>query len=382
MALSVFYIGYFLLVWVRLRKWKAASQILGERVDPLVSIVVPAFNEEKMIIHKLENLSEQLYPNLEVIVVNDGSTDNTESVVQRFITETSTSFRLRLISFGERQGKSSAINAAWKECRGDVMVISDADTLLEKNAIQKIVQNFRDPQVGGVTGKLSMINYDETSSTNLEKSYRNIFDMLRLGESCIDSTPVFNGPLIAIRRELFEPLKSNTLADDTEIALRIRERGYRAIFDPVAEVYAFTPRSFRFRMKQKIRRAQGIIQALIRHRELLFNKAYGKYGLVVVPCEFFMHVISPMLVLLSVALIVFCLILYSVPLLPILILMGLATVILGLAPVITKFLSKGQSRVNPLRFLATFMEHELFLGIGLFSLILKRNDAKWEKIDD
>jgi cellulose synthase/poly-beta-1,6-N-acetylglucosamine synthase-like glycosyltransferase len=380
--LAVFYLGYFLLMWIESRNWGYRSIKAGEQVDLSVSVVVPAYNEEKTITKKLENLNEQAYSNMEVIVVNDGSTESTKATVQRFIERASDNFRVRLLNFEERQGKASAINCGWKDCEGDIMVISDADTLLKKDAIQEIVQNFRDPHVGSVTGKLSMINYDENTSTGLEKSYRSIFDILRLGESCIDSTPIFNGPLIALRHDLFEQLKLNTLADDTELALTTREKGYRAIFDPAAEVYASTPRDFKCRTKQKIRRAQGIIQAIIRHRKMIFNSEYGKYGLVVLPCEFFMHIISPILVLLSVAFLAFLFTLYVAQMIPILLFLGAIVLILGIAPFFARILSKNRSVVNPLKVLATFLEHQLFLGLGLLSFMWNRSSAKWEKIRD
>ena len=382
LSLAGFYFGYFLLMWIESRDWSHHSTKGGVKVDLSVSVVVPAYNEEKTITRKLENLNEQAYSNMEVIVVNDGSTENTKETVQRFIERTSVKFKVRLLNLQERQGKASAINCGWKDCEGDIMVISDADTLLEKNAIQEIVQNFRDPHVGSVTGKLSMINYDENASTGLEKSYRSIFDILRLGESCIDSTPIFNGPLIALRRDLFEPLKLNTLADDTELALTTREKGYRAIFDPAAEVYAYTPREFKYRTKQKIRRARGIIQAIFRHRKMIFNSEYGKYGLVVLPGEFFMHVISPLLILLSVAFLAFFFALYAVHMVPILLLFGVIILILGIAPFFARILSKNRSLANPLKVLATFLEHQLFLGLGLLSFMLNRSSAKWEKIKD
>ena len=381
-VLAFFYVGYFLLMWIESRNWSHRSPDVGEKVDLFVSVVVPAYNEEQTITKKLENLNAQTYLNMEVVVVNDGSTENTRAKVQRFIETASAKFRVRLLNLEEREGKASAINCGWKDCGGEIMVISDADTLLKRNAIQEIVQNFRDPRVGSVTGKLSMINYDENASTGLEKSYRSIFDILRLGESCIDSTPIFNGPLIALKHDLFEPLKLNTLADDTELALTTREKGYRAIFDPAAEVYASTPKDFKYRTKQKIRRAQGIIQAIVRHRKMIFNDEYGKYGLVILPGEFFMHIISPILVLLSVACLVFFFALYAVSMVPILLLFGAIILILGIAPFLARILSRNRSLANPLKVFATFLEHQLFLGLGLLSFMWDRSSAKWEKIKD
>ena len=225
-----------------------------------------------------------------------------------------------------------------------------------------------------------MVNYEESFCANLEHSYRNIFDVLRLGESFMDSTPIFNGALIAFRRYLFDPLRPHTIADDTEIALRIREKGYKAVFDPRVVVYAFTPRQFKSRLKQKIRRAQGIIQSFSWHKNILFNPHYGKYGLIIFPCEFFMFFISP-LVFLSIAFLL-PLLFYEVSLSvdQVILILTIVALFLGLMSTIL-YLLKRQS-VNPLRFFATFLEHQIFLILALISLILRKGTVKWEKIEN
>lgn len=380
LALLAFYLGYFLLMWKKSHELNFRISSM-EDFAPFISVIVPAYNEEKTVARKLENLRQQVYPNIEVIVVNDGSTDDTVNMVQKFIDENEGQLPVQLISTPRRGGKASAINYAWQSCKGEIVILSDADTILEEGAIKQIVKNFHNPRVGAVTGKLCMRNYEESSSTELEKSYRNIFDILRFGESVMDSTPVFNGALVALRRELFESLESDTLADDTEISLLIREKGYKAIFDPNAAVYAFTPKSFKFRMKQKIRRGEGIIQSMVRHRRLLFNPTYGKYGLIILPCEFLMHSIFPALILLTFLLFFFLLVSASLSMY-IIIALALGAVFLGLTPLVLRHSSKNQSLINPVKLLVTFLEHQVFLILGLFSLLLRKGNVKWEKIKD
>jgi len=349
---------------------------------PFVSVIVPAYNEEKTIVRKLRDLLDQSYPNMEVVVVNDGSNDDTAKIVQSFIDQNSSHVKVKLFALPRREGKASALNYACQHCNGEILVISDADTILGENAIKQIVQNFGNPKVGAVTGRLSMVNYEQSSASKLEKSYRNVFDMLRLGESHMDSTPIFNGALMALRKSLFYQLKSDTVAEDTEISLRIREKGYKAIFDPRATVYSFTPTSFKFRMKQKIRRAQGIIQSLNRHKGILFNHAYGKYGLVILPCEFFMHIISPILVILTALLFLLALPSAPITLTHILIIFCLGIIIFGLTSVALSYTSRNCALINPIKILLNFLEHQIFLMLGLFFLLVRKGNPKWVKIKD
>jgi len=344
----------------------------------LVSVIVPAYNEEKNIVRKIENLLQQGYPFMEVIVVNDGSTDKTANLVQSFIEKNSLQHKIKFLSLSKREGKPLAINYGFRYCKGEIIIISDADTILGENALQRIVQHFQDGKVGGVTGKLSMINYGESFSTDLEENYRNIFDILRLGESCMDSTPIFNGALIALRRQLFSPLRSDTIADDTEIALRVREKGYKAIFDYATTVYTFTPKHFISRIKQKVRRAEGIIQSFIRHKDILFRSVYGKYGLIIFPCEFFMFLVSPFLFLLIIFLFPFVLQSRSLSTTQILFVFGTGLVILGLTLFIQKYLLKC-SLNNLIKIIATFLEHQIFLIFALFSLLFRKGNVKWER---
>lgn len=348
---------------------------------PFVSVIVPAYNEEKTIVRKLRDLLEQGYSSMEVVVVDDGSNDDTTKMVQSFIDRNSSQFKVQLVVLPRREGKASALNYAWQHCNGEIVVISDADTILGESAIEQIVQNFRNPEVGAVTGRLSMINYEQSSAAKLEKSYRKVFDMVRLGESCMDSTPVFNGALVALRNSLFEPLESDTLADDTEISLRVREKGYKAIFDPRTTVYALTPKSFKLRMKQKIRRAQGIIQSFNRHRKILFNRAYGKYGLIILPCEFFMHMISPILLVLA-AMLFLIILPSSITLTKLVIIFSLGIIISGLLSIALSYVSKNWPSINPTKIFATFLEHQIFLMLGLFFLLIRKDNVKWKKIRD
>lgn len=321
---------------------------------------------------------------LEVLVVDSNSSDSTQEIVKDLIHHNCGSeFKMRLIYQKLRMGKASAINFALQHSEGEICIISDADTTFEKNSVTKLVENFADPLVGAVSGKLVIINDDQSSISKLEKKYRNILDILRVGESNMDSTPIFNGQLMGFRRNLFQELGEETIADDTEIGIKIRKKGMKALYAPDAIVYEYTPIAFNSRMKQKVRRGQGIIQSFVKNKDILFNSKYGIYGFVIFPCEFFMHLVSPILVL-----IILFLSLVSLSISPNIILyFGLMAVLLlvlsGLLKVIQKFVLKSRRAImDPVDVLGTFLNHQVCLLSGLTLFLLGKNNSKWEKIDE
>jgi cellulose synthase/poly-beta-1,6-N-acetylglucosamine synthase-like glycosyltransferase len=339
-------------------------------VLPRVSLIIPAYNEEKLILRCLLNIKNLDFPKnkLEIIIVDDGSTDNTAELIEEFIRNNVEKLDAQLRRRETREGKASALNYGRQLCKGEILVLTDADTILKEDAVKKITSNFVDPTIGAVTGNLSMLNFDQCYVTRIEKTYRSIFNMLRMGESRLDSTPIFNGPLIAVRKQLLEELKIDTIADDTELALRTRERGYKAVFDPEALAYTTTPRSGKLRIKQKARRGMGIIQALIRHRRMIFNPYYNIYGLVILPAEVFMHIVSPILIaLISAAFLLTLIFNFST-----VSVFALAIGAIGLVLLV----------LSGLDFFVTFLEHQLALFLGLLYLIGRTENHQWEKIED
>jgi cellulose synthase/poly-beta-1,6-N-acetylglucosamine synthase-like glycosyltransferase len=345
---------------------------------PKVSLVIPAHNESEGIIRKLEDSVKLNYPKnkLEIIVVDDKSSDNTYQLADNFIKNNLDFTEIHLISLPKWSGKASALNYAWSICTGEIVAITDADIALDSDAIEKIAANFTNPEIGAVTGRLCVAG-KAGSTTDSEKNYRSIFDILRLGESNIDSTPIFNGLIMAFRRELLDKLDSDTLADDTELAMMLREKGWRAIYDPEVIAYEYVSENPKVRAKQKLRRGRGIVQAFMRHKKILFNRRYGAYGLVIFPSEFFMHIVSPLLMVMIIATFIPSVIIYSLSL-SIDTLVTLATIgslLLGgtlLFLVIKKLISSSsKGTVNPLSILASFFIHEIYLIVIVFSWLLR-----------
>lgn len=382
--LALFYFAYFGLMIYQSKK---ARNVKKSGIFPKISLVTPAHNESEVILGKLENSRNLIYPKdkLEIFVVDDGSSDNTCQLVQNFIDRNSNQIQMRLISLPQWSGKASALNQAWQYCTGEIVVITDADITLEENAIIKMIENFADPIVGAVTGRLCVAANSDLTTTS-EDNYRSIFDVIRMGESQMDSTPIFNGLIMAFRKELLDKLELDTLADDTELSLRVREKGWKAIYDPEVTAYEFPLASRKSRMKQKLRRGRGIVQSFVRHKNILFNPRYGKYGIVIFPCEFFMHIISPLIILIIVALIPM-IIASSLPIsisamvsLTSIVILLLAGSVLILA-IRKQILPDKKGTLNPIAVILTFLTHQLYLVLILFSYFLRSIGIK-EKTED
>lgn len=373
-SLFLFYAGYFLLLFIKSKKEKRPDKSQETTFLPLVSVVVATYNEEDTIVRKLTNLMEQDYPSMELIVIDSASNDRTVELVRQFIKDHKT--QVRIVREKQRKGKASALNLVCsKYCSGEITAITDADAIWKKDALRKLVSSFNDSRIGAVTGRQVLLNADQESSAKLEQAYRHVFDVLRVGETVLDSTPIFNGPLMAFRSSLLEPIPEDTIADDSHLAVEIRRKGFRSVYNSDAIFYEYVPPTLRSRFVQKVRRGQGLVQLFLRQRRVLFNRKYGKYGTIIFPAEFFMHVVSP--ALLAVFLVsLFCslfLTLSTFPTYPLIIaVLSVAITIIALATM----------RIGVTSFILTFLDSQFILLIALGYQLTGRSQHRWKKIPE
>jgi cellulose synthase/poly-beta-1,6-N-acetylglucosamine synthase-like glycosyltransferase len=327
---------------------------------PYVSLVVATYNERELIEKKIENLLTLNYPHdkLELVFV-DCSTDGTLDVIKSFAA--SSSLATVVLEEKERKGLASALNLGYAAASGEIVIKSDCDQLLNEESVGEIVKPFSDKSIGAVTGRTVI-----ASQSKVEIGYRSIFDRLRTFESNLDSTYVFN-PFCAFRKTLFEPIRTKSVADDAEIALKIRKKGYKTVFAPSAVAYDESPLSLKAHTNIKSRRAQGHIQLILQNLDVFLNPKYGKFGLVIFPANFFMMILSPWMFVLSAFLGAYYL--YTLLNIFYVVLIG-AGFLVGIYTIYT---------TSKPKIIAGFLDAQINLIIGSLQLIAKGPSYAWSK---
>jgi poly-beta-1,6-N-acetyl-D-glucosamine synthase len=240
---------------------------------PFVSIIISAFNEEKVIQSRIENIAIQNYDfsRLELIIGSDCSIDNTNELLASLSKKYSW---LSVYTFNERRGKAAVINDLVKKANGSIIIFSDANTEFEMNAVYNLVKEFTSPIIGGVSGKLELVEpltYFEKSSQ--EKKYWEYEIHVKRIEGKIGILIGANGGIFAIRKELFEPIPINkAVTDDLFITLSVLKRKYKFLYTFNASAKENTANDLKTEFKRKIRFAATNFQTLGFFRDLLFNK--------------------------------------------------------------------------------------------------------------
>jgi cellulose synthase/poly-beta-1,6-N-acetylglucosamine synthase-like glycosyltransferase len=259
--------------------------------EPTVSVVLPTYNEERIVESKLEELVALDYPmeKVEVVVV-DSSDDETPELIESFFADRETP-SLNLIREEERRGLAMALNDAYAAAANEMVVKTDCDSRIADDALRVAAANLADPEVGAVTGR----NAEVLGGSGVEEGYRDVQAKIQTLESHLDSTLIFHGPFSAFENDAIAPIDPDSIADDTELALKIRKGGKRVLFDPEIRYKEAAHSSFQKRRTQKDRRAMGLIRLLWRQRDMLGG--YGNYGRLVLPFNWWFMLVSPWLVM-------------------------------------------------------------------------------------
>jgi biofilm PGA synthesis N-glycosyltransferase PgaC len=258
------YAGYAIIVYfINIFSRKAAGAAKTDYFPP-VSFIVAAFNEEDVIREKILNSLEQDYPSdkMEILFITDGSSDGTMDIIREYPA-------ISLLHQRERKGKSAAINRVVENAKNEILIFSDANTILNKDAVKNIVRHYMDKKVGGVAGEKKVLSAasgpgkggpDEVGAG--EGLYWKYESFLKKLDSEFYSVVGAAGELFSVRKQLYTPVPDKVILDDFVISLKIAEKGYRFLYEP--EAYAMELPSFSFgdEQKRKIRIAAGGFQAI------------------------------------------------------------------------------------------------------------------------
>ncbi|KYP16209.1 glycosyltransferase family 2 protein [Flavihumibacter sp. CACIAM 22H1] len=255
------YLGYGLLVFfLAKRKKQLPVAVLPEEELPALTVLIPAYNEAGCIGAKIRNTLELKYPRtlFRVLVITDGSTDGTEQIVKAFP-------QVELLHGQERLGKAMALNRAMEMVETPIVIVTDANALLNQNALRLLVSGFADPSIGAISGEKQVggENQDELSAEG-EGLYWKYESFLKKNDARLYSVVGAAGELLAFRAALFQPLEPDTILDDFVLSMRICEQGYRIGYEPAAKAFEKGSLSLRDEEKRKIRIAAGGFQALKR----------------------------------------------------------------------------------------------------------------------
>jgi poly-beta-1,6-N-acetyl-D-glucosamine synthase len=256
------YAGYAIIAFVinKFNKRSKASQKNQITSYPTVSFIVAAYNEADIIKEKIENSLQQDFPAsmIEFIFITDGSTDKTPEIAATFPS-------VKLLHSSERKGKSAALNRAVQHATNDILIFSDSNAFLNKEAVKNIARHYINEKIGGVAGEKKVIAAKETSdaSANSEGVYWKYESFLKRIDSEFYSVVGAAGELFSVRRNLFEVLPEFVVLDDFVLSLKVAEKGYRIAYEP--EAYASEAPSFSIadEKKRKIRIAAGGFQAIV-----------------------------------------------------------------------------------------------------------------------
>jgi cellulose synthase/poly-beta-1,6-N-acetylglucosamine synthase-like glycosyltransferase len=235
-----------------------------EAVEPEkgLSIVLCVHNTEAIIRQRLENLLECTWEGpLEIIVVCDDCTDGTVKVIQALAAP-----QVRVLETQTKGGKPAGLNLALPKCSHEIVVLADARQSFAKDALQKLAAPFADTEVGAVSGLLEIAASQAGGGRGVDLYWR-LETKLRAFEGRFDSVIGCTGAICAIRRDLFEPLPSDTLLDDVVIPMRIAHRGHRVIYEPAAKAYDPQQLEPEKEKRRKLRTLVGNFQMIERYPE-------------------------------------------------------------------------------------------------------------------
>jgi poly-beta-1,6-N-acetyl-D-glucosamine synthase len=298
-SLIVFYnyVGYALIVYgLNMIKKSRDGSDKSPPWFPTVSFIVAAFNEEDCIREKILNSLDQDYPaqQIEYIFITDGSTDNTSDIIASYPA-------IKGLHHPERNGKSAALNRAVLAATHDILIFSDANTVLNRDATKNIARHYQHKDTGGVAGEKKVISSagatDEVGAG--EGLYWKYESFLKKIDAEFYSVVGAAGELFSIRRDLFEPLPDNVILDDFVASLRTAQKGFRIEYEPEAYAMELPSFSIKDEQKRKIRIAAGGFQAIGMLWPLLLFRNHVRLSFLYISHRVLRWTLSPLCLILT-----------------------------------------------------------------------------------
>jgi biofilm PGA synthesis N-glycosyltransferase PgaC len=245
-------------------------------VRPFISIVIPAFNEGLVIEQALRSLLRIDYPNYEILVIDDGSTDDTYERA-RGIARQEKKISIRVFA-KPNGGKSDALNFGIARSRGEFVLNMDGDTVLSSNALSTCIRHFDDQKIGAVAGNVKVYNRENLLTRMQALEYIEGLAMARKAQSYVRLCNVIPGPLGMFRKSALVQVGGydhDTFAEDSDVTLKLLLMGWQTAYEPTAIAWVETPNKALDLIKQRYRWSRGVLQAIIKHKNMLWNLKKG-----------------------------------------------------------------------------------------------------------
>ncbi|MBD3386063.1 glycosyltransferase [candidate division KSB1 bacterium] len=303
--MTIFWVSFFAIAYIyagfniltALMGWIGNKSVVKQNIFPSVDVIIAAYNEENQIKSRVQNLLNLDYPQekINIIVASDGSTDATVKVVNSF-----TQTNIHCLDL-PRQGKIFALNRAVKIATSDILVFTDANTTFHPLALQKLVQNFADPSVGGVCGNQDYLQPQQSGNIKTGETIYWSFDKwMKSLQSGTGSIVSADGAIYAIKKSLFPKIKTSAVTDDFAISTAVIAKGYRLVYEPEALAFEPANRQDSADFKRKIRIINRGLASVALRKELLNPFRYGYYAVILFSHKILRRLVPIFLILLFV----------------------------------------------------------------------------------
>lgn len=250
--------------------------------EPSVSILVPAYNEELVLENCVESLLHIDYPDFEIVIIDDGSSDNTKEIGQKLAK------KYPNVAFYSKQngGKANALNFGIEQSKNEIVVCIDADSIFKHDAITHLVLPFANPLVGAVGGNVKVVNRNKLLGRHQATEYISGLNLQRRAFAQLDCMQVISGANGAFRRKVLQEIggySDDTIVEDMDITVSIAKAGYKIRYAGLAIAYTEAPENIKDFMKQRYRWIIGGFKVIKKHRDMIFNTKYGRMGIMGLP---------------------------------------------------------------------------------------------------
>jgi cellulose synthase/poly-beta-1,6-N-acetylglucosamine synthase-like glycosyltransferase len=300
--LVAFYASYAVMCYLYGRKPTTALPLPAEKDLQTLTIIIPTHNEVNVVKERLENLRVLRYPRdrLQIVFVDSGSEDGTADKIDSL----SAGLSVKLVRKQMREGYNQALIDGFSVASGELIAFSGAETQFEPDALIQMAKYFKRKEVGAVTGRQQIGNLNGISAA-IEAGYRSLYNFVRLAESVMDSPFDIKGEICIGRREVVQELVTRPeLAKrgciDTCLSFQSRQMGLRTVYEPAAVYHEDAPYRLTESFAQETRRGATLIQNMLLFKNLMLNRRFGQFGMIIMPAHFIMLIIMPFLFLLTV----------------------------------------------------------------------------------